>query len=193
MEGWGPKIHPHKLVMRNSRTSTMKKKSVLTIIFILTLSSMFGQITIPDSLTFEDPVAKAKIIVNKSDYLTEINSIFQDSLKYSVTKYINLLSENSFIERNYFVNLHYYNRTLHPKYFDKALLNLFQKNKLKVTKNGGYLKTSDIKTKVIRVYRCPKTAHIYCGKDWGLFYNNELLTSFEKSRNRQTYRMIDCF
>jgi len=172
---------------------TMKKYFVWTSYLLFQVFFSFGQKNNHDSLSFKDAQTKTNVIVSKSDYLSEVNSIFRDSIKYSIVKRINSLTGNYLLERNYFVDLSYYDRTIHPKYFDQALLNLFKKNKLMVVTNGVYIKPADITKKVIRVYRCPKTAHIYCGKDWGLFYNNDLITTFEKSRNRKAYQMITCF
>lgn len=146
-----------------------------------------------DSLSFKDFQTNTNIIVSRSDYLSEINSMFKDSIIYSITKRINSLPNNFMLERNYYVDLDYYDRYIHPRFFDEAFLNLLKKNKLLIVKNGVYVKMTDITTKVIRIYCCEKTAHIYCGKDWGIFYNKELLTSFHKSRNRRAYAVRSCF
>jgi len=193
-------------------------KKIIFIFLILFVSKIsFGQKTVPtltvgaehvdrifgtsndsieaknDSLLFRDFQTNTNIIVSRADYLSEINSIFKDSIKYSILKRINSLSNNFMIERNYYVDLDYYDRYIHPKFFDEAFLNLLKKNKLLILKNGVYVKMTGITTKVIRIYCCKKTAHIYCGKDWGLFYNKELLTSFHKNRNRQAYAVRSCF
>lgn len=145
-----------------------------------------------DTLRFFDEYQRSIILVNKSNYLTEINSTFKDSIKYYIASYINSVEKGTLIELNYYVHIKYYRGLYQVKYFERIFLHLFRKNKIIIENSGHRIKSSDIKTKIIPIYRCGDTAK-YCGNDWGLFYDNILLTSFWKSRNRLYYAIISCF
>lgn len=169
---------------------------LISCLIILTVNCCKGNNT--DTLIIYDDYDHVKMKMSLDDYLSEVNSSFNDSLKYNINNFfkdsiasIKKRHHGSIlIERNYYVNLYYYDRFSHPKKFDTVLFTLLKKNKLIIIKDGVSYRIADLKIKVIPVYRLET---LYCGKDWCVFYKDNLLTGFEKTRNSKAYRTIDAF
>jgi hypothetical protein len=169
--------------MANPFIKTNRWKISLLLTILLTSINSNGQ---EDTLVVVDDYDKSRILVSKKDFIKEISSTLKDSTKYELIQYVNTVQDSLVLFDQFFLNA----TVTQPKDLDVILFNLFNQNKIRFQVGTETIKPDQIKVKTIRVYRFNS---IYIGKDWGLFYNEKLITSFEKTRNRRAYRAYTPF
>ncbi len=176
------------------------KKIKYFFFFVFLMAITYCRANPGDSLTIFNYIDSVELKMSTADYLSEVDVVFKDSLKYEIRQFISdtisaAKRKNAatvFLDGYFFTGIPDYDYHVHPVFFDRVLLNLLKQNKLTITdvKDRAVYQVKDVTIKEIKAYRFQT---LYCGKDWGVFYKDKLLTTFTKSTNHNAYRIIDPF
>jgi hypothetical protein len=138
-----------------------------------------------DTLTIVDEFDKSRILVSKKDFISELSSVLEDSIKNELIKHVSSIQDSLVLYNQYFTH----DSITYQNSLDSVLFNLFNQNKMMFQVGNELILPEQIKVKIIRVHHCFSVI----GKDYGLYYNKVLIASFEKSRNRKAYRTCTPF
>jgi hypothetical protein len=153
-----------------------------------------------DSLFFYDDHSRITFKVNAADYFHELRTALPDSVTLKISNHLTSIQDSIIsgkrndpsVNRFYYLSMGFYDRSLHGLVFDHILHKLLITEKLLLLRDDSIYNFKQLKIKVKRVYCCHNIM-LYCGKDWVIYHNKNILTRLDKSKTAKAYVARSCF